>query len=335
MTINYSILDQSPVSEGSTAEDALKQTAVLAQKAEEWGYTRFWVSEHHDAATLAGSSPEILIAHLGAITKTIRLGSGGVMLPHYSAYKVAENFKLLQALYPDRIDAGVGRAPAGMPRATYALNNGKYRDAKQFPAQVDDLRMYLSDSIPSDHPYYGLKATPVTKQAPPIWMLGSNPGSARLAAEKGLPYMFAQFINSEGGEEAGRIYREQFRPFGGSEPKQGVAVFAVCQETEDAAEWVASSLDLSMIMSAQGMPSSGTPSPETASRYPYTSYELAGIKENRKRMIVGTPEQVADGLEKLAEAYGAEEVMLVTITYDFDDKLNSYRLIAEEMKKRQ
>ena len=187
MALNYSILDQSPISEGSSPQEALKQTAILAQKAEQWGYTRFWVSEHHDATTLAGSSPEVLIAHLGAVTKTIRLGSGGVMLPHYAPFKIAENFKLLEALYPDRIDAGVGRAPGGMPRASYALNEGKKRDTSKFPAQIDDLRMYLTDSIPEEHPYYGMKATPVTKHSPPIWVLGSSENSAQLAADKGLP----------------------------------------------------------------------------------------------------------------------------------------------------
>lgn len=335
MPIDLSILDQSPISRGMSATEALQQTAQLAQKAEEWGYKRFWVSEHHDAATLAGSSPEILISHLGAMTNTIRLGSGGVMLPHYSAYKIAENFKLLEALYPGRIDAGVGRAPGGMPRASYALNEGKPRDASRFPDQVDDLRMYLNDAVPEDHPYYGLKATPIAEEAPPIWMLGSSPNSALLAAEKGLPYMYAKFINAEGDERAARAYRDRFKSFKGSRPYQGVAVFAVCQETEERAEYIASSQDLAMVFFAQGRPSGGTPHPEEAHRYPFSKYEREAILENRKRMLVGTPQQVADGIEQLAERHGAEEVMIVTIVYDFQDKLESFRLIAEEMKKRQ
>src|SRR5690606_15821344 len=158
MALSYSILDQSPISEGSSPQEALKQTAVLAQKAEQRGCTRLWVSEQHHAPSLAGSSPEVLIAHLGAVTNTIRLGSGGVMLPHYAPFKIPESFKLLEALYPDRIDAGVGRAPGGMPRASYALNEGKKRDTSQFPKQIDELRMYLMDSIPEEHPYYGMKA---------------------------------------------------------------------------------------------------------------------------------------------------------------------------------
>lgn len=335
MALAFSILDQSPISEGRTPEEALKETAKLAQMAEKWGYTRFWVSEHHDATTLAGSSPEILISHLGAMTNTIRLGSGGVMLPHYSSFKVAENFKLLETLYPGRIDVGVGRAPGGMPRASYALNEGRKRDVDRFPAQIDELRMYLEDRIPEDHAYYGMKATPVTDSAPPVWVLGSSQSSAQLAAEKGLPYMFAQFINGEGGHSFAKTYRDRFESMDGSKPYQGVAIFVVCQETEEKAEWVASSMDLSLAMGAQGMPSNGTPPPERAFNYPYSKFERLLVEENRRRMIVGTPEKVVDALEELAEGYGAEEVMLVTITYDFADKLASYRLVAEEMQKRQ
>lgn len=334
MALIYSVLDQSPISEGSSPQEALKQTAILAQKAEQWGYTRFWVSEHHDAQTLAGSSPEVLIAHLGAVTKTIRLGSGGVMLPHYAAFKVAENFKLLEALYPDRIDAGVGRAPGGMPRASYALNEGKKRDTSQFPAQIDDLRMYLTDAIPEEHPYYGMKATPVTKHSPPIWILGSSESSAMLAAEKGLPYMFAHFINGEGGQQFAKHYREHFESYNGSKPHVGFAIFVICQETQEQAEWVASSMDLSLCMGAQGMPSKGTPPPEKAMNYSYSKFEKLLVAENRRRMVVGTPEKVVDRLNELAAQYGADEVMLVSSAYDFNDKLKSFRLVAEEMQKR-
>lgn len=208
MPLRFSILDQSPISQGQTASEALADTVQLAQHAEQWGYTRFWVSEHHDAKTLAGSSPEILISHIGARTSSIRLGSGGVMLPHYSAFKVAENFNLLENLYPGRIDAGVGRAPGGMPRASFALSNGRLRDAGRFPEQLDELRMYLENSIPESHDYYGMTATPVPPEAPPIWMLGSGEGSSQLAAEKGLPYMFAHFINGEGGQDFAANYRK-------------------------------------------------------------------------------------------------------------------------------
>lgn len=334
MQLRYSILDQSPVSEGSNPVEALQQTATLAQSAEKWGYTRFWVSEHHDAPTLAGSSPEILISHLGAVTETIRLGSGGVMLPHYSSFKIAENFKLLEALYPGRIDVGVGRAPGGMPRASLALNEGRSRNTDRFPDQVDELSMYLNDTIPEDHMYYGMKATPLTDSAPPIWILGSSMTSALLAAEKGLPYMFAQFINGDGGQDFTRTYRERFESREAKLPYVGFAIFVICQETEQEAERVAASLDLALSMGAQGMPSKGTPSPEKAQAHQYSKFEKLLVEENRRRMVVGNPEQVAARLEALAAEYGADEVMLVTVTHNFHDKLQSFELIAEELKKR-
>ncbi|WP_301107653.1 LLM class flavin-dependent oxidoreductase [Sporosarcina sp.] len=334
MKYKLSILDQSPITSGSDAREALQQTAILAEKAEGWGYTRFWVSEHHDAVTLAGSSPEVLMAHLATVTSTIRIGSGGVMLPHYSPYKVAENFKVLEALFPGRIDAGMGRAPAGMPRATYALNNGKYQNKDQFPNQVDELLMYLNDTLPEDHLYEGLKATPVTESAPPVWILGTSEGSARLAAEKGLPYMFAQFINNEGGKNAARHYADRFQlSVYNSKSQQGVAVFCICAESEEEADRVASSLDLLLIKQQQGMPVDGTPSPEQAAAYSYSQLEWELVQLNRERMIVGTPESVRQQLEQLAEDFQAEEIMLVSITYDFHDKLKSYELIANEILK--
>ena len=334
MPLRFSILDQSPVSEGQTAQQALADTVRLAQYAEEWGYTRFWVSEHHDAKTLAGSSPEILISHIGARTNSIRLGSGGVMLPHYSAFKVAENFNLLESLYPGRIDAGVGRAPGGMPRASFALSNGRLRDAGRFPAQLDELRMYLENSIPKSHDYYGMKATPMPPQAPPVWLLGSGAGSAQLAAEKGLPYMFAHFINGEGGQEFTARYRENFLHHQGNGPYTGFAIFAVCQETNEQAEYIASSLDLSLAMGAQAMPSDGTPPPDRAIVYEYSKFEKLLVAENRRRMVVGDPVQVVDQLEALGEEYGADEVMIVSVAHNFNDKLTTFRLIADEMKKR-
>ncbi|ARK23944.1 hypothetical protein SporoP37_04000 [Sporosarcina sp. P37] len=334
MKIKLSILDQSPVTSGSNAQEALRQTAFLAKKADEWGYLRFWVSEHHDAVTLAGSSPEILMAHLATVTSAIRIGSGGVMLPHYSPYKVAENFKVLEALFPGRIDAGVGRASAGMPRATYALNNGRYQNKEQFPQQIDDLLMYLHDDLPADHPYEGLKAVPLTDSAPPVWVLGTSEGAAALAAQKGLPYMFAQFINSEGGAEAAKYYRNHFKTsrFAGA-PQQAVAVFLICAETEEEADRVASSLDLLFIMRQQGMKIDGTPSPEKAAAYSYSQLERELVQLNRERMIVGTPESAYKQLVQLAEEFQAEEIMLVSITYDFQDKLKSYKLIMNEFLK--
>lgn len=332
MSLKLSILDQSPVSEGQSAEEALKNTVELAQSAEKWGYTRFWVSEHHDTYSLAGSSPEVLLAYMAAKTEHIRVGSGGVMLPHYSPYKVAENFRVLAGLAPGRIDLGVGRAPGGMPRATIALNKSRTRNVDDYPEKVEELLQYLNDDLPETNPLYGLKASPMVKTVPELWMLGSSPASAVLAAKMGLPYNFALFINGEGGVSFMNHYINNFTPSNYLEkPKNMVTVFAICAETDEEAERVASSIDLSMIMLEQGMESKGTPSPEKAISYRYSPFELTRIQENRKRMIVGNPKKIKQKLEELSELYQTDEIMLVSITYDFQDKLKSYALIADEM----
>jgi len=332
MKIKLSVLDQSPISEGQTAEEALKQTVQLAQFVEKLGYERFWVSEHHDTTGLAGSSPEVLISYIAAKTKTIRVGSGGVMLPHYSPYKVAENFKVLAGLVPNRVDLGIGRAPGGMPRATIALQGGRNRNVDQYPEQVEELLAYLNDDLDKDHMLYGLKATPIVEAIPEVWLLGSSPSSAQLAANLGLPYTFALFINGEGGEYYMNMYLRHFKPSKYlKKPKNMTAVFAICAETDEEAEKIASSIDLSFLLLEQGIPSLGTPSPEKAAQYEYSPYELARIQENRKRMIIGNPKKVKEEIIQLCERYETDEIMLATITYDFNDKLKSFELIANEL----
>ncbi|WKA48894.1 LLM class flavin-dependent oxidoreductase [Geobacillus zalihae] len=330
MALQLSVLDQSPIAEGMTAEEALENTVKLARHVEQLGYKRFWVSEHHDTNSLAGSSPEVLLGHIGAKTSRIRIGSGGVMLPHYSPYKVAENFHVLAGLHPGRVDLGVGRAPGGMPRATIALQGDRRRSVDRYPEQIDDLLGYLYDALPPVHPLYGVKATPIVQSPPELWLLGSSSETAKLAADKGLPYVFAQFINGEGGEHYMRLYRDRFVPSPYlAEPRGMVAVFAICAETDEKAEWIAGSLDLTLLMIEQGMALNGTPSPEKAAAYPYSPYERKRVEDNRRRMIVGSPARVKDELYRLSEKYETEEIMLVTITYDFEDKLASFRLIAE------
>ncbi len=332
MGLTLSILDQSPVSEGMTAEEALQNTVELAQKAEEWGYKRFWVSEHHDSPTLAGSSPEVLLSYIAAKTSRIRIGSGGVMLSHYSPYKVAENFRVLSGLAPERVDLGIGRAPGGMPRSTIALNGSRDRGVDKYPEKVTELLQYLHDDLPEAHPLYGIKATPVVKAAPELWLLGSSETSAALAAKKGLPYNFALFINGEGGETYMSHYINNFKPSQYlKEPENIVTVFAVCAETDDEAKRLASSLELNMIRSEQGMPSKGIPSPEEALNYPYTFFERERIRQNRRRMVVGSPKKVKERLLRLSELYKTNEIMLVSIMYDFRTKLRSFELIANEI----
>ncbi|WAH39148.1 LLM class flavin-dependent oxidoreductase [Alicyclobacillus dauci] len=326
--IRLSILDQSPISQGSNAREALQRTVAVAQTAERLGYQRLWVSEHHDTTSLAGSTPEILIAHLAAKTNHIRIGSGGVMLPHYSAYKVAENFRMLEALYPNRIDLGLGRAPGGMPRSTMALQEGKVR-AANYVQQVEDLMAYLTDTLPDDHRFPGLTAAPVIDTVPEMWLLGSSDGSAHVAAQKGTAFTFAHFINGDGGVDAVRMYKDQFQPSVlYSEPQASVAIFCICADTDEEADTIASSLDLSLVMLANGQRADGTPSIETAKSYPYNRYELALIKENRKRMIVGSPVSVKQQIEHLAASYGVNEVIIATTTHQFEHRLRSYGLVA-------
>lgn len=329
--IRLSVLDQSPIPEGKTAVDALKYTGQLAQAVEKLGYERFWVSEHHFTNSLAGSSPEVLISHLAAITSKIRVGSGGVMLPHYSPYKVAENFRVLEGLYPNRIDLGLGRAPGGMPLSTMVLQEGRHFQGDPYPQQIDDLVTYLYDLAGEEHRFSGIRATPLIETAPKMWLLGSSGGSAMLAARHGAGYAFAHFINGEGGDDVVRWYQSRFEPtMVGDRPQTIVAVFVVCGETDEEAERVASSLDLSLLLLEKiGAARGGTPSIETAQNYVYSDYDRYRIHENRKRMIVGSPETVKTRLEEMSRAYNTEEFMIVTITHDFEDKLKSYRLLAD------
>lgn len=330
--MRLSILDQSPIATGSNARTALQQTCEIAQLAERLGYSRFWVSEHHDAVNLAGSTPEVLISHLAARTNSIRVGSGGVMLPHYSAYKVAENFRMLEALYPNRIDLGVGRAPGGMPRSTMALQEGRAHRA-DYRQQVQDLQDYLTDSIKAEHRFQGLTARPVIDTAPELWLLGSSTGSARIAAERGAPFMFAQFINGEGGPQTVRQYTELFQPsVTSSKPQAAVAIFCICAPTDEEANYVASSLDLALVMLANGQRSAGTPSLEVAANYAYNQYELAVVRENRKRMVIGSPQTVRQQILQLIDDYGVDEVMIATTTAEFEHRRRSVELVHNALQ---
>ena len=309
----------------------MANTIKLAKQAEEWGYSRFWVSEHHDTQGLAGSSPEILATWIAAQTNEIRVGTGGVMLPHYSAYKVAENFRVLSGLSSGRIDLGIGRAPGGMPRATRALQDGKVRDIHRFPDQVDELAWYLFDCLPESHPLYGLSATPVIESPPELWLLGSSSSSAALAAQKGLPYNFALFINSEYAEENMNHYYQTFTPTGLiQEPMGMVTVFAVCAETDEEAEYLAGSLDLSLLFLSQGIVREGTPHPKEIQEMSLSQFEIARVEYNRSKMVIGSPKTIMKKIAVLSERFKTNEIMLVTITHSFEAKVQSYRLIATE-----
>ncbi|SIT84381.1 luciferase family oxidoreductase, group 1 [Edaphobacillus lindanitolerans] len=325
------LLDYSPIDEGATARDALLQTVQLAKQAEQLGYRRFWVSEHHQVMSVAGSSPEMLMMHLASSTERIRIGSGGVMLPHYSPYKVAENFRLLEAIHPNRIDLGIGRSPS-FHQVNRALNETK---GKRLPyeQQIGDLQHYLSESPSPDHRFSGLTATPVIDTAPELWLLGTGMGSAAIAAEYGTAFAFAHFGKPSGeGLEAVRLYREQFRPSPFLQrPKVTVAVFAVVAETAEEAEELATAFDLWLLMVESSNPPPYYPSVETAKKRGFSTIEKEKVAQNRKRMIIGTPLHVADEIRRLAGQYQADEVTVIPNVYGAGNRLTGTALLAEAM----
>jgi len=329
--IQLGVLDQVYVSEGRTPHDALRESTRLAQAAESFGYRRFWVSEHHGMRAIAFSSPEVLIAHLAAATRTIRVGAGGIMLPHYSAYKVAENFRLLEALHPGRIDLGLGRAPGGMPLAAQALQEDKLVDINKYPQQVLDVIGFLYDALPEGHPYATLLASPDIPTAPEVWLLGSSGESARYAAVLGTPYAFAEFFGTPGGVEAIAHYRRHFQrnPVLDSGPRAMIATVAICAETEEEADRLAKSSDLLFSGIRTGKEFPYLPSVKTALEYPYTPFELEVIRQIRQRRVVGTPEQVKEKLLRLAAEYDVDEILINSPIHDEEARIRSYRLIAE------
>ncbi|MBV8216859.1 MAG: LLM class flavin-dependent oxidoreductase [Solirubrobacterales bacterium] len=325
-----SVLDQSPISEGSTGADALRNTIDLAKLADELGYHRYWVAEHHGGPMLAGGSPEALIGPIAAATKEIRVGSGGVMLPHYSPLKVAETFTILAGLFPGRIDLGLGRAAGTDPMTTFALQRDRRQAAPDdFPQQLAELLAYFDDSLPDDHPFARLAGMlPGLPELPVPWLLGSSPQSAIWAGQLALPYAFADFINAEGAEIA-KLYRERFEPNEHlNAPRTAVAVWALAAPTEDEAVLLATSSRMSFTMLRRNQ-LIAVPPPEKAVEFlEREGKPLAGGRPGR-RSIVGSPEKVRAEIEAVAVEYGAEEVIVVTITYDHHARRRSYELLAE------
>jgi luciferase family oxidoreductase group 1 len=331
--ISLSVLDQSPISEGSTGGDALRNSIDLAQLCESLGYHRYWIAEHHATPMLASPSPEALIGPIASLTSTIRVGSGGVMLPHYSPLKVAETFSMFAGLFPGRIDLGIGRAPGTDPLGTFALQRDRRHAAPDdFPEQVAELRGYLEDTLPPEHPFSRVAKLPGKPETPSLWLLGSSPQSAIWAGELGLPYVFADFINSEGARIA-ELYRERFKPSGGlSSPKVIVATWALCADSLEEAERLSSSSRMAFSLLRTTGKTIPVPPVETALRF--LEQPAAGLPiVRRRRITLGTADVVRDGLEAIANEYGADEVMIVTITYDHEARRKSYSLIARAFQR--
>jgi luciferase family oxidoreductase group 1 len=325
-----SVLDQSPIAEGATGSQALHNTIDLARLADGLGYHRYWVAEHHGGPMLAGPAPEALIGPIAANTQRIRVGSGGVMLPHYSPLKVAEAFSVLAGLFPERIDLGLGRASGTDPLTTYALQRDR-RTAMpdDFPEQLVELLAYLNDTLPEGHRFRHLaQSLPGRPETPEPWLLGSSPQSAIWAAELGLPYAFADFISPQG-EGIVADYRARFQHSERHmEPQTAVAAWVLAADTAEEARFLASSSRMAFKMLRRGRLIS-VPPPETAVRFLESEGEDPAAPPPGRRTIVGGIDQVRAQVEQLADDYGAEEVIVVTITHDHAARRRSYELLAD------
>lgn len=329
--VKINILDYSPVFECSTTQEALMHTQELAQLADQLGYHRYWMAEHHSVSSVAASSPEMFMMQLAASTKQIRIGSGGVMLPHYSAYKVAENFRVLEGFHPNRIDLGIGRSP-GFGSVNQALNEGK-EERVSYEQQITDLQKYFKDETDEDFRFKYLRATPMIDTMPEMWLLGSSPNSAKLAAKLGMAYSFANFSpgKAAGGAKIIEQYLKNFQPSSLlDKPKVMVSVFVIIAETTEEAENLADSYDVwTLQMNAIKNQLPYYPSPETAREIKKKGINEEKAIKNRDLVYIGNPEEVKKQIVKLAEDYQADEVTILPHFYGAENRLKAIRLLAE------
>jgi luciferase family oxidoreductase group 1 len=327
--MKLSVLDQSTAAEGASQHFAIQETLALARHCEALGYHRYWVSEHHNSDSIVGTAPEILMAAIAATTSRIRVGSAGVMLPHYSALKVAEQFRVLEAIAPGRIDLGVGRAPGSDRLTAYALN--PYANAAdEFPRQVQELRAWVSGAPQEDgHPFAAIKAHPLGSTSPELWILGSSDYGAQLAAHFGLPYAFAYFFSEgRGVEEALSLYRRNYRPSARYPlPQATICVWALAADTEAEARHLLKTREFWRVGFEQGL-RKPLVTPEFADAYPYSETERATIEALRRKAIVGTGAIVAVRLRELASRLDLDELVVVTWTHDPAARHRSYELLA-------
>jgi luciferase family oxidoreductase group 1 len=324
--MRLSVLDQSPIISGHDARRAIEETLALARRVDELGYARYWLAEHHAIAALGDPCPEVLVARLGAETKKIRIGTGGVLLPYYSAFRVAETFRMLEALYPGRIDLGIGRAPGGDSRTAQAVAGGGFPDASHFPQQVLQLVGHLDGTLAGDHPFKPVRVQPEVPTAPEVWLLGSSDYSGALAAQLGLPFSFAHFINPHGGDEVARAYRQHFRAGREGNARAMVCTFLICADTDEEAEGLAAPIDLRRLHMALNI-DSPIPTDAEAARHRYGTEEKRYVMAQRARAILGSPQTCRAALEEMARRYGVEEVMVLTITGAYETRRRSYELL--------
>jgi luciferase family oxidoreductase group 1 len=327
--MKLNILDQSPISSGSSAAEAIENTLQLAIEADKLGYCRFWVSEHHNTKSFASASPEILIGKIASATEKIRVGSGGVLLPHYSPLKIAEQFKLLEILYPGRIDLGIGRA-GGADNETYKALNSDLKPEDLFK-KFDHLIAYLKNDR-NKKPFPTVAAVPNISSHPELWVLGTSTSSAEYAAKRGLPYSFASFINDEQCIQSLGTYFQNFTP---SEfldkPYVNLAVYSITADTEEKAENLLRSAEVWLVRSLLRRENIPFPSIEEAERFEFNPQEKMIVEFRRRSVIVGDPKKTADNIKKIIKDFALSEVTIVTITHSFEDRIKSYRLTANEL----
>jgi luciferase family oxidoreductase group 1 len=328
--VPLSILDLSPVSANSTAAQALRNSLDLARHADGLDFRRYWVAEHHNLPAIASSAPDIMIGQIAAVTKNLRVGSGGVMLPNHAPLMVAERFKVLEALFPGRIDLGLGRAPGTDPATSYALRRRQgISEEDDFLERLNELMLLETRGFPSGHPFHNVRAMPSDVPLPPIYLLGSSDYSAQLAGHIGAAFSFAHHFADFDAAEAMRLYRDSFKPSVSHEkPFAILATHVVCADTDTEAERLATTVDLNFVRRAKGefQPLS---SPDEAAAYDYTPIDRARIARNRERVAVGSPATLKARLMPLIERTKADELMITSMLFDHTARKRSYELLAE------
>ena len=329
--IPLGVLDLAPVPDGGSTGDALRATIDLAKKTEDLGFTRFWVAEHHGMPGVASSSPPVLIGHIADATRTIRVGSGGVMLPNHSSLVVAEQFGMLEALHPGRIDLGLGRAPGTDQATAQALRHGGPDD---FPRQLTDLIGFFTGQWPENHPYQKVHAIPGEGDGPDLWLLGSSGYSAQVAGALGIPFAFAHHFMPQNTLPALDLYRKSFRPSAALErPYSMIAAGVTCADTDSQAKFLAGASALSFLRLRSGRPGK-VPTPQEAADYPYSDMERAFIEDRQSTQHIGSPDTVIEGLTHLVKQTGVDELMLTTQTHDPADRQHSFDLVAAAVRAR-
>ena len=333
LSIPLSVLDLAPISSGSTSAKALRDTLDLAGRVEELGYRRYWVAEHHNMPGIASSAPAVLIAHIAGVTHEMRVGSGGVMLPNHPPLVVAEQFGMLEALHPGRIDLGIGRAPGTDPNTAHALRRSATPlSADDFPEQLDELVRYFADPV-EERGAGTISAVPAAGNRPPVWLLGSSGYSARLAGLLGLPFSFAHHFSSQNTVPALRLYRSSFRPSAElARPYAMVCASIVCAKTDEHARWLAAPGALAFVRLYSGKPDQLS-SPDEAARYPYSALEQKIFRDRMASQIIGDPDTVRRGVEDLLRITEADELMITTMVHDHADRVRSYELVTEALER--